>query len=43
MDKKTGEIDPETGEEKRVQLGRRAKTAVVFHVSQTDPVQDGRQ
>jgi hypothetical protein len=38
MDKKTGEVDPDTGEEKRVKLGRRAWTAVVFHVSQTDPI-----
>ncbi len=41
MDKKTGEIDPATGEEKKVKLGRRAWTATVFHVSQTDPVVDG--
>src|SRR5207245_10929477 len=39
MDKKTGEIDPDTGEEKKVKLGRRAWTATVFHVSQTDPIQ----
>jgi hypothetical protein len=38
MNKKTGETDPDTGEEKRVQLGRRAWTAVVFHISQTDPI-----
>src|ERR1700739_1707766 len=38
MDKKTGEADPETGEEKRVALGKRAWTATVFHVSQTDPL-----
>jgi hypothetical protein len=38
MEKKTGETDPETGEEKRVNLGRRAWTATVFHVSQTDPI-----
>jgi hypothetical protein len=39
MDKKTGEIDPDTGQEKKVKLGRRAWTATVFHVSQTDPIQ----
>jgi len=39
MDKKTGEIDPDTGEEKKLKLGRRAWTATVFHVSQTDPIQ----
>ncbi len=39
MDKKTGEIDPQTGEEKKVKLGRRAWMATVFHVSQTDPIQ----
>jgi antirestriction protein ArdC len=38
MDKKTGEVDADTGEEKRVRLGRRAWTATVFHVSQTDPI-----
>jgi hypothetical protein len=38
MNKKTGEADPETGEEKRVPLGKRAWTATVFHVSQTDPI-----
>jgi antirestriction protein ArdC len=38
MDKKTGDVDPETGEEKRVSIGRRAWTAVVFHVSQTDAI-----
>jgi antirestriction protein ArdC len=38
MEKKTGETDPETGEEKRIKLGRRAWTAVVFHVSQTDAI-----
>lgn len=38
MEKKTGEIDPATGEEKRVKLGRRAWTATVFHVSQTDAI-----
>jgi hypothetical protein len=38
MDKKTADIDPETGEAKRLSLGRRAWTATVFHVSQTDPV-----
>jgi len=39
MDKRTGEIDPDTGEEKKVKPGRRAWTATVFHVSQTDPIQ----
>ena len=39
MDKKTGETDPDTGEAKKVKLGRRAWTATVFHVSQTDPIQ----
>src|SRR5881392_2223709 len=38
MDKKTGETDPETGEEKKTPIGRRAWTATVFHVSQTDPI-----
>ena len=38
MEKKSGEVDPDTGEEKRVKLGRRAWTVVVFHVSQTDPI-----
>ena len=38
MDKKTGETDPESGEEKRIRLGNRAWTATVFHVSQTDPI-----
>jgi hypothetical protein len=38
MDKKTGEADPDTGEEKRIRLGKRAWTATVFHVSQTDPI-----
>ena len=38
MEKKSGEVDPDTGEEKRIKLGRRAWTAVVFHVSQTDPI-----
>jgi hypothetical protein len=38
MEKKTGESDPETGEDKRVKLGRRAWTAVVFHINQTDPI-----
>jgi hypothetical protein len=38
MDRKTGETDPDTGEEKRVRLGKRAWTATVFHVSQTDPI-----
>jgi hypothetical protein len=39
MDKKTGELDPESGEEKKVSLGKRCWTATVFHVSQTDPIQ----
>jgi hypothetical protein len=38
MDKKTSETDPDTGEEGRVHLGRRAWTATVFHISQTDPI-----
>jgi len=38
MEKKTGETDPETGEAKRIRLGKRAWTATVFHVSQTDPI-----
>ena len=41
MEKKTGETDQETGQEKRVRLGKRAWTAVVFHVSQTDPIAVG--
>jgi antirestriction protein ArdC len=36
MDKK--ETDPDTGEAKKVKIGKRARTATVFHVSQTDPV-----
>ena len=36
MDKKTGETDPDTGEERRASIGRRAWTATVFHISQTD-------
>ena len=35
------ETDPDTGEERDVQLGRRPKTAVVFHVTQTDPLEYG--
>ena len=42
MDKKTADIDPETGEAKRVHLGRRAWTATVFHISQTDAIQPER-
>jgi len=38
MDKKTGEKDPATGEEKRLCLGKRAWSATVFHISQTDAV-----
>jgi N-terminal domain of anti-restriction factor ArdC len=38
MTKKTGENDPNTGEEKKVPIGKRAWTATVFHVSQTDPI-----
>ena len=30
--------DPETGEAKHVPIGKRAWTATVFHISQTDPV-----
>jgi hypothetical protein len=37
-EKKTGETDPATGEEKRVGI-RRPWLATVFHVSQTDPIQ----
>ncbi len=37
MEEKTGEIDPQTGQEKKAPIGRRAWTATVFHVSQTDP------
>ena len=36
---KTGEIDPETGEEKTIG-GKRPWTATVFHISQTDPKAD---
>src|SRR5207237_6118641 len=32
MTKKTGEQDPDTGEEKKTPIGKRAWTAVVFHV-----------
>jgi hypothetical protein len=39
MEKNTGETDPETGEEKKVPLGKRCWTATVFLVSQTDPIQ----
>jgi len=43
MTKKTGDLDPATGDEK-VSIGKRAWTATVFHVSQTDPVaKDGAQ
>jgi hypothetical protein len=38
MSKLTGETTPD-GDPERVQLGRRAHTAVVFHISQTDPIQ----
>lgn len=38
MDKKTGETDPETGAERKASIGRRAWSATVFHISQTDPV-----
>jgi len=38
MEKKTGEIDPDTGAEKKASIGRRAWSATVFHVSQTDPI-----
>src|SRR5438094_9903631 len=38
MTKKTGDLDPATGDEKKVGIGNRAWTATVFHVSQTDPV-----
>ena len=34
-----GGTDPDTGEAKKVKLGRRAWTATVFHVSQTDRIQ----
>jgi hypothetical protein len=37
MDKKTGETDPDTGEAKKASIGRRAWSATVFHISQTDP------
>src|SRR5207302_7515386 len=37
MTKKTGQVDAETGEEKTAELGKRAWSATVFHVSQTDP------
>src|SRR5215813_7102002 len=36
------ENDPDTGEEKSVPIGKRAWTATVFHISQTDPVQPDR-
>src|SRR5947199_1797314 len=38
MTKKTGQVDPDSGEEQKTQLGKRAWSATVFHVSQTDPV-----
>ena len=38
MTKKTGQIDPVTGEEQVKPIGKRAWTAVVFHESQTDPI-----
>jgi antirestriction protein ArdC len=38
MTKKTGQVDPDTGEEKAAPIGKRAWSATVFHVSQTDPV-----
>jgi antirestriction protein ArdC len=37
VQRKTGELDPDTGKEKTV-ADRRPWTAVVFHVSQTDPI-----
>ena len=37
MDKKTGETDPDSGEERKASIGRRAWSATVFHLSQTDP------
>jgi len=44
MTKKTGDLDPATGDEKKVSIGKRAWTATVFHVSQTDAVaKDGAQ
>ena len=44
MTKKTGDLDPTTGDEKKVSIGKRAWTATVFHVSQTEPVaKDGAQ
>jgi hypothetical protein len=39
MTKKTGQVDAETGEETKAPIGKRAWSATVFHVSQTDPVQ----
>ena len=36
-DRKTGELGPDTGEEKKASF-RRPWTATVFHVSQTDPI-----
>lgn len=36
MTKKT--TDPDTEEERRADIGKRAWTATVFHVSQTDPI-----
>jgi antirestriction protein ArdC len=38
MEKKTGEIDADTGTEKKASIGRRAWSATVFHISQTDPI-----
>jgi hypothetical protein len=37
MGTKTGETDPATGEERKASFGRRAWSATVFHISQTDP------
>src|SRR5438046_2890603 len=36
-DQKTGQTDPETGEEQKTR-GRRPWMATVFHVSQTEPI-----
>ena len=38
MTKKTGDVDAETGEDKRDSF-KRARSVTVFHVSQTEPVQ----
>jgi hypothetical protein len=38
MTKKTGKVDPATGQEEVKPIGKRAWNATVFHLSQTDPI-----